>query len=104
MSEASERVDDKADVRGELDIAGAQWQQTAPGVPDQLEVAFVPHDDGQTYTLMRQADQPDRLVLIFTEGEWTTFCAGVRDGELTPEQAMEKAQAYGAVAFGTEGG
>jgi hypothetical protein len=48
---------------------------------DLLEIAFVPHSDGQTYVALRQASRPDESVQVFTPSEWEAFAAGVRDGE-----------------------
>ena len=50
--------DDKAHVRGRLDLTDAQWQRA--GDPDDaegeyVEVAFVPHTAGKTYIAMRNS-------------------------------------------------
>lgn len=78
--------DDKAHVRGRLDLSGAEWQRA--GDPDDaegeyVEVAFVPHTDGKTYIAMRNSKYtgPDDTVLVFTESEWDAFVAGAKDGE-----------------------
>lgn len=75
--------DDKAHVRGHLDLTRAVWQ--VAGDPDveggAVELAFVPHTDGVTYTCMRNSAEPDGTVLVFTPAEWDAFVAGARDGE-----------------------
>jgi hypothetical protein len=78
--------DDKAHVRGQLDLTAAQWQRAGdPGDPDgeYVEVAFVPHTDGKTYIAMRNSKftGPNDTVLVFTESEWDAFVAGAKDGE-----------------------
>lgn len=78
--------DDKAHVRGKLDLTNAEWQRA--GDPDDsegeyVEVAFVPHTDGKTYVAMRNSKYtgPNDTVLVFTESEWDAFVAGAKDGE-----------------------
>jgi hypothetical protein len=76
--------DDKANVRGSLDLAGATWQRgegDAAEDGEHVEVAFVPHTDGVTYVAMRNSAQPDGPVLVFTPGEWDAFVKGAADGE-----------------------
>lgn len=75
--------DDKAQVRGSLDLTGARWQHgdDAGGHAEQVEVAFVPHTDGVTYVAMRNSAQPEGPVLVFTPTEWDAFVKGARDGE-----------------------
>ena len=75
--------DDKANVRGSLDLSAAQWQrgEGAEGDGEQVEVAFVPHSDGVTYVAMRNSAQPEGPVLVFTPAEWDSFVKGARDGE-----------------------
>ncbi|WP_020671114.1 DUF397 domain-containing protein [Amycolatopsis nigrescens] len=77
-------VDDKANIRDELDLTGADWQRAEPEgetLEDAVEYAFVPHTDGVTYVAMRQSSKPDGVILIFTPSEWDAFIKGVRDGE-----------------------
>lgn len=77
-------VDDKADVRQVLDLETARWHRAEPPgetIPDAIEVAFVPHTDGKTYTALRSSAEPDGTVLVFTPSEWDAFVAGARDGE-----------------------
>jgi hypothetical protein len=77
-------VDDKADVRHVLDLEAARWHRAEPAgetIPDAVEVAFVPHTDGKTYTALRSSAEPDGTVLVFTPSEWDAFVAGARDGE-----------------------
>lgn len=74
--------DDKGHVRAELDLSAARWQRPTPGEsPDAVEIAFVPHADGQTYIALRQASDADGTVLVFTPAEWEAFVAGAKDGE-----------------------
>ena len=75
--------DDKAHVRGKLDLTGAQWQRSGPEDDTEgeyVEVAFVPHTDGVTYVAMRNSKQLEP-VLVFTMAEWDAFVAGAKDGE-----------------------
>lgn len=88
MSENSAPIyDDKAHVRGKLDLTGAEWQRPGadPNEPEpeggQVEIAFVPHTDGVTYVAMRNSIEPDGTVLVFTPAEWDAFVAGAKDGE-----------------------
>lgn len=72
-------TDDKADVRGKLDLSGARWQHSSQDAgPDagHLEVAFV-----EGHIAMRNSAEPDGPVLIFTPAEWDAFVLGTRDGE-----------------------
>ncbi|SDX58702.1 protein of unknown function [Amycolatopsis xylanica] len=76
----SESVDDKAHIRHELDLTGAEWiRAQADGLApeDCIEYASVPHTDGHTYWAMRHGG----TTLVFTQSEWDAFVAGVRDGE-----------------------
>jgi len=78
--------DDKAHVRGQLDLTDAQWQRAGDPDDDEgeyVEVAFVPHTDGKTYIAMRNSKftGPEDTVLVFTESEWDAFVAGAKDGE-----------------------
>jgi Domain of unknown function (DUF397) len=84
MSEQTAPIyDDKAHVRGALNLAGATWQR-GDGATDEgeyVEIAFVPHADGVTYVAMRNSAQPDGPVLVFTPAEWDAFVKGAKDGE-----------------------
>ncbi|AHI00772.1 HrpA-like RNA helicase [Kutzneria viridogrisea] len=75
--------DDKSQVRGALDLTGAQWRVSRFAVPEDanVEIAEIEHTDGVTYTVMRNAAHPDGPVLVFTPGEWTAFIGGARLGE-----------------------
>ncbi len=78
--------DDKAHVRGKLDLTEAEWQRAGDPDDDEgeyVEVAFVPHTDGVTYVAMRNSKYtgPDDTVLVFTPAEWDAFVAGAKDGE-----------------------
>ncbi|HEU0086712.1 MAG TPA: DUF397 domain-containing protein [Pseudonocardiaceae bacterium] len=77
----SHPIDDKAHIRGKLDLSNALWQRAAgadelPG--PHLEIAFLP--DG--YVAMRSSEHPvDDQTLIFTPSEWEAFVLGAKDGE-----------------------
>jgi hypothetical protein len=78
--------DDKAHVRGQLDLSQAEWQRSGPADDDEgeyVEIAFIPHSDGVTYVAMRNSKYtgPKDTVLVFTPSEWDAFVAGARDGE-----------------------
>ncbi|HYQ65227.1 DUF397 domain-containing protein [Actinophytocola sp.] len=79
--------DDKAHVRGKLDLTNAEWQRAAEPDADPdgeyVEIAFVPHTDDKTYIAMRNSKHtgPDDTVLVFTESEWDAFVAGAKAGE-----------------------
>ncbi|PRX48289.1 uncharacterized protein DUF397 [Prauserella shujinwangii] len=73
-------VDNKANLREELDLTRAEWRRLLPGA-DTVEFGFVPHTDGCTYVAMRSSSEPDAVVLVFTPSEWDAFLSGVRDGE-----------------------
>jgi hypothetical protein len=81
--------DDKAHVRGKLDLTNADWQRAAPPDADPdgewVEIAFVefggPEGDGKTYIAMRNSAHPEGPILTFTEAEWDAFVQGARDGE-----------------------
>ncbi|QUQ71396.1 DUF397 domain-containing protein [Kutzneria sp. CA-103260] len=87
--EAAPIYDDKANVRGSLDLSAARWQRGEgdgaaggdDGGTEHVEVAFVPHSDGVTYVAMRNSAQPTGPVLVFTPAEWDAFVKGARDGE-----------------------
>jgi uncharacterized protein DUF397 len=84
-SDSAPIYDDKAHVRGELDLSGANWERAAaPGDdPDGefVEFAFVDHSDGVTYTAMRNSRHPEGTVLVFTPTEWDAFLKGAKAGE-----------------------
>ncbi|HEX3791182.1 MAG TPA: DUF397 domain-containing protein [Pseudonocardiaceae bacterium] len=78
--------DDKAHVRGKLDLTNAEWQRAgdpADAEGEYVEIAFVPYADGKTYIAMRNSKftGPNDTILVFTESEWDAFVAGARDGE-----------------------
>ncbi|ASR39027.1 DUF397 domain-containing protein [Prauserella marina] len=80
-------VDDKVDLRAELDFGEAEWH-TVPSSEDRvLELSFVPHTDGVTYVAMRQASSQESPVLVFTPSEWDAFLAGAREGQFDRENA-----------------
>lgn len=84
MSKESAPIhDDKAHVRGHLDLRNAEWEVAGdPNVEGgAVELAFVEHTDGVTYTCMRNSAEPDGTVLVFTPAEWEAFVLGAKDGE-----------------------
>jgi hypothetical protein len=81
--DAAPIFDDKAELRGNLDLTGAEWQRSDGESVDgkDIEWAYVQHTDGVTYTVMRNIDQPERPTLVFTPREWDAFLDGLKDGE-----------------------
>jgi Domain of unknown function (DUF397) len=75
--------DDKAHVRGHLDLSNAEWLRSEEGDPDDehVEIAFVEHTDEKTYVAMRNSKHPEGPVLVFTMAEWDAFVLGAKDGE-----------------------
>jgi hypothetical protein len=77
----SDIVDDKAHIRGKIDLSNAVWQRAAGSEElegPHLEIAFV--QDG--YVAMRSSEKPvDSETLIFTPSEWEAFVLGAKDGE-----------------------
>ncbi|KAA2253523.1 DUF397 domain-containing protein [Solihabitans fulvus] len=82
-TESAPIYDDKAEVRGKLDLTDAEWQRSDEGDQEgeHVEVAFVPHTDGVTYVAMRNSAHPEGPVLVFTPSEWDAFIEGAKDGE-----------------------
>jgi Domain of unknown function (DUF397) len=84
-SDSAPIYDDKAHVRGKLDLSSAEWQRAAEPDADPdgeyVEIAFVGHTDGVTYTAMRNSKYPDGTVLVFTPSEWEAFVLGAKAGE-----------------------
>jgi hypothetical protein len=60
-----------------MDISGAEWV-SAPGGPEEEKVEIAYLEGGAV--AMRSSADPE-TVLRFTEGEWTAFVLGARDGE-----------------------
>ncbi|MEV0094306.1 DUF397 domain-containing protein [Streptomyces sp. NPDC050738] len=60
-----------------MDISGAEWV-SAPGGPEDEKVEIAYLEGGAV--AMRSSADPE-TVLRFTEGEWTAFVLGARDGE-----------------------
>src|SRR5688500_5124055 len=81
--------DDKAHVRGKLDLTKAEWERAAEAnadpVGEYVESAFVPHTDGKTYIAMRNPKftGPSDTVLVFTESEFLH-----RDAQLEVHRAV----------------
>ncbi|MFR9753672.1 DUF397 domain-containing protein [Nocardia sp. 004] len=67
-------------VRGDanIDLTGATWRKATAGAGNNgVEVALLA--DG--HVGLRNGQDPEGPVLIFTPGEWAAFTAGVHDGE-----------------------
>ena len=83
--------DDKAHVRDDLDLTGAEWitfsvdedpDQESDEFPEgKVQLAKVLHTDGVTYYVLRNSHEPDGPVLVYTPAEWTAFVEGVKLGE-----------------------
>ncbi|WP_194816554.1 DUF397 domain-containing protein [Nocardia sp. XZ_19_385] len=69
-------------MKGNVDLAGANWRATGGPTGNGVEVALLA--DG--YVALRNGNDPDSGVLIFTPAEWTAFTAGVQDGEFDRPQ------------------
>ncbi|MGW4208633.1 DUF397 domain-containing protein [Lentzea sp. NPDC004789] len=82
MTDSAPIYDDKAHVRGNLDLRAAEWKRPPEPEPEDghVEIAFVEHTDGATYVAMRNSKQLEP-VLVFTMAEWDAFVAGAKDGE-----------------------
>jgi hypothetical protein len=64
-------------LKGDFDVSRAEWHSSG-----RIEVAFVDNLIG-----MRDGQDPDGPVLVFTEAEWDAFVAGAKDGEFDlPDQ------------------
>lgn len=61
-------------LKGRFDLGRARWQSS--GDNGRIQVAFVDDLVG-----MRDGQDPDSPVLIFTEQEWSAFVAGAKVGE-----------------------
>jgi Domain of unknown function (DUF397) len=62
-----------------VELDGAVWQKssrTGPTMDNSVEVAFV----GDAIAV-RDSNDPDGPVLIFTPAEWDAFVDGAKDGE-----------------------
>lgn len=83
MGDSAPIYDDKATVQAGLDLAAAEWQRYDADNQHgrHVEVAFVEHTDGVTYTAMRSSAAPDGPALVFTPAEWDAFTRGVVAGE-----------------------
>jgi Domain of unknown function (DUF397) len=61
------------------DLTGAVWHGSDMETPKgggRIEVAFV-----EDKICMRNGEDPDSPVLVFTKGEWDAFVEGAKDGE-----------------------
>lgn len=61
-------------LKGRFDLARAQWRGSGPD--GRIQIAFVDDLIG-----MRDGQNPDGPVLVFTPEEWDAFVAGAKDGE-----------------------
>jgi hypothetical protein len=64
-------------LKGHFDESRAAWRRAEGST---IEIAFVDDLIG-----MRNAEDQDGEILIFTEAEWDAFVLGARDGEFDPE-------------------
>lgn len=64
-------------LKGHFDESRATWQRAEGST---IEIAFVDDLIG-----MRNAEDPDGDILIFTEAEWNAFVLGAKDGEFDVE-------------------
>jgi prepilin-type processing-associated H-X9-DG protein len=63
----------------EVDLSNAVWRKRRHSASNgRVEIAFV---DG--HVAVRDSEDRQGPVLVFTPVEWDAFVAGVRDGELT---------------------
>jgi hypothetical protein len=69
-------------MKGNVDLSGASWRAT--GAPDGNGVEVALLADG--YVALRNGNEPDAGVLVFTPSEWAAFTAGVHDGEFDRPQ------------------
>jgi hypothetical protein len=76
-------------TKGAFDLTRVEWRTAVPG--GDIEVGFVDDLIG-----MRNAQDPDGPVLVFTPGEWEAFLAGAKDGEFDPETLDLEATEDGA--------
>jgi Domain of unknown function (DUF397) len=69
--------------KGDFDIRRAVWRRARLGrAGSRVEVAFVDDLIG-----VRNGDDPDGPILVFTRAEWEAFVAGAKDGEFdVPDQ------------------
>lgn len=61
------------------DLTGAVWRgsdEETPAGGGRIEVAFV-----EDKICMRNGEDPDSPVLVFTQAEWDAFVGGAKDGE-----------------------
>ena len=61
------------------DLTNAVWQGSDAETPKgggRIEIAFV-----EDKICMRNGEDPDSPVLVFTEAEWDAFVGGAKDGE-----------------------
>ena len=68
-------------LKGDFDVNRAEWQGSG-----RIQIAFVDRLIG-----MRDAQDPDGPVLVFTEAEWDAFVAGAKDGEFDLAEPDEPA-------------
>lgn len=64
----------------ELDLSNVEWISSPEEDPDgegSVEIAFL--DGGNV--AMRNSEEPEGPVLVFTPAEWDAFVGGVKDGE-----------------------
>jgi Domain of unknown function (DUF397) len=78
---------------GQLNLADARWRCPAPdaGLDQNVEIAFIALQGGDTYVAMRNSSQPHGLVLTFDHGEWMAFIDGIKANEFSRVEEEEAA-------------
>ena len=71
-------------LKGHFDETRAQWRHIEDST---IEIAFVDDLIG-----MRNAEDPDGDILIFTEAEWEAFVLGAKAGEFDNEAFHDAAR------------
>ncbi|WP_406286537.1 DUF397 domain-containing protein [Embleya sp. NBC_00896] len=82
-----QQLDDEKTALYAMDISGVTWvgygeDTTGEGI---VETAELPGGG----MAMRNSIHPEGPILRFTEGEWTAFVLGVRDGEFDLDRLAE---------------
>ncbi|HLU43931.1 MAG TPA: DUF397 domain-containing protein [Natronosporangium sp.] len=72
-------------LKGRFDLSRAQWRGSGPD--GRIQIAFVDDLIG-----MRDGQNPDGPVLIFTAEEWDAFVAGAKDGEFDLPEGTDPAE------------
>ncbi|MGW4090887.1 DUF397 domain-containing protein [Nocardia sp. NPDC004750] len=67
-------------MNAEVDLPGAKWFKSSRSSGGEGECVEVAHLGGGMVGV-RDSKNPTGPALVFTSGEWSTFTAGVVDGE-----------------------